>query len=126
MSVLTNMNELNEIREKALANIRDREENKTTIILGMGTCGIAAGANRVAEEVWVELDKHNIAADVINVGCIGMCHNEPLLDIQQPGLPRTQQGRKNNRKTSSAGKIYQTLDLWAAFHGERQTYRRNS
>jgi NADH-quinone oxidoreductase subunit F len=102
MSVLKNVDELNKMQKKALSNLRDREENKTTIILGMGTCGIAAGANQVAEEVRVELDKHKIDADVINVGCIGMCHNEPLLDIQQPGLPRITYTKV---KPSMVGKI---------------------
>jgi NADH:ubiquinone oxidoreductase subunit F (NADH-binding)/(2Fe-2S) ferredoxin len=88
MPVLTSIDELRELRDKARVERADREENKTTIILGMGTCGIAAGANEVAAEIQAELEKHKIEAEVINVGCIGMCHNEPLLDIQQPGLPR--------------------------------------
>ncbi|MGB2965073.1 MAG: NADH-quinone oxidoreductase subunit NuoF [Anaerolineales bacterium] len=88
MPVLTSIDELRELRDKARVEKADREENKTTIILGMGTCGIAAGANEVSAEIQAELAKHKIKAEVINVGCIGMCHNEPLLDIQQPGLPR--------------------------------------
>ena len=88
MPVLMSIDELRELREKARVEKADREETKTTIILGMGTCGIAAGANEVAAEVQAELKKHKIEAEVINVGCIGMCHKEPLLDIQQPGLPR--------------------------------------
>ena len=88
MPVLTNITELNELREKAKIQKSEREENKLTIILGMGTCGIAAGANEVAAAVRAELDKLKINAEILNVGCIGMCHNEPLLDIQQPGQPR--------------------------------------
>ncbi len=88
MPVLKNLTELKELREKARAQKADRENNKLTIILGMGTCGIAAGANEVAAAVREELDKRNIEAEIVNVGCIGMCHNEPLLDIQEPGGPR--------------------------------------
>lgn len=88
MPVLKNISELNDFREQAKQHVSDREDNKLTIILGMGTCGIAAGANQVADEVRAELKKHKLGADIINVGCIGMCHNEPLLDIQQPGQPR--------------------------------------
>jgi NADH-quinone oxidoreductase subunit F len=102
MPVLTNIEELREFREKARAEITDREENKTTIILGMGTCGIAAGANEVVAELQSELEKHDITAELINVGCIGMCHNEPLLDIQQPGLPRI---TYTNVKPKMVGKI---------------------
>jgi len=102
MPVLMSIDELRKLREKARVEKADREENKTTIILGMGTCGIAAGANEVAAEVQAELKKHKIEAEIINVGCIGMCHNEPLLDIQQPGLPRITYAKV---KPSMVGKI---------------------
>ncbi|MCK4800615.1 MAG: NADH-quinone oxidoreductase subunit NuoF [Anaerolineales bacterium] len=102
MPVLTNIEELRELRDKARAEITEREENKTTIILGMGTCGIAAGAYEVEAELQSELEKHNITAELISVGCIGMCHNEPLLDIQQPGLPRI---TYTNVKPKIVGKI---------------------
>jgi NADH-quinone oxidoreductase subunit F len=88
MPVLKNVDELNALRVKAQERRKTRDETKTTILLGMGTCGIAAGANAVAEAVRSELKKRNIEAELVSVGCIGMCHNEPLLDIQQPGKPR--------------------------------------
>ena len=102
MPVLASIDELRAMQEKARAEKTEREDNKTTIILGMGTCGIAAGVNEVAAGVRSELKKHKIAAEVINVGCIGMCHNEPLLDIQQPGLPRI---TYTNVKPKIVGKI---------------------
>ena len=88
MPVLKNISELKDFRERAKEQLSDREDNKLTIILGMGTCGIAAGANQVDRAVRSELKKHKLDAEIVNVGCIGMCHNEPLLDIQQPGQPR--------------------------------------
>lgn len=88
MPVLKNISELHDFREQATAQLLDREENSLTIILGMGTCGIAAGANEVENAVRAGLKEHKIDAEVVKVGCIGMCHNEPLLDIQQPGQPR--------------------------------------
>ena len=102
MPVLRNIDDLKDLRDKAREARSDREENKTSIILGMGTCGIAAGAHDVAAEVQSELKKHKISAEVFNVGCIGMCHNEPLLDIQQPGLSRISY---KNVKPAMVGKI---------------------
>ncbi|MCD6424995.1 MAG: NADH-quinone oxidoreductase subunit NuoF [Anaerolineales bacterium] len=102
MPVLKNISELNDFRKQAKAQLSDREDNKLTIILGMGTCGIAAGANQVADAVRSELKKHKIDAEIVNVGCIGMCHNEPLLDIQQPGQPRI---TYKNVKPAMVGKI---------------------
>ena len=102
MPVLKNISELNDFREQSKAQLSDREDNKLTIILGMGTCGIAAGANEVAEKVRSELERHKLDAEIVNVGCIGMCHNEPLLDIQQPGQPRI---TYKNVKPDMVGKI---------------------
>ncbi len=88
MPVLKNISELNDFRERSRSQLSNREDNKLTIILGMGTCGIAAGANEVADAVRSELKRHKLDAEIEHVGCIGMCHIEPLLDIQQPGQPR--------------------------------------
>ena len=102
MPVLKDVNDLRDLREKALKDLENRAKIKTTIILGMGTCGIAAGANEVEEAVKSELKKHKLDAEIISVGCIGMCHNEPLLDIQQPGLSRI---TYKNVKPGMVGKI---------------------
>jgi NADH-quinone oxidoreductase subunit F len=104
MPVLKNISELNEFREQSKLQVLNREENKLTIILGMGTCGIAAGANEVAAAVRSEIEKHNLDAEIVNVGCIGMCHNEPLLDIQQPGQPRITYSKV---KPDLVGKIFE-------------------
>ncbi len=88
MPVIKNFKELEKIRKKAQKALEKRQAERTTIIIGMGTCGIAAGAREVADAVRAELDVLEIEADIVGVGCIGMCHNEPLLDIQQPGHPR--------------------------------------
>jgi NADP-reducing hydrogenase subunit HndB len=55
----------------------------------MGTCGIAAGAREIMNAVLHELESrklHNVAVET--TGCIGMCQNEPLLDVIRPGEPR--------------------------------------
>lgn len=51
------------------------------IRIGLGSCGIAAGALKVMEALKAELDSHNLKIEIQQTGCIGMCHNEPLLDI---------------------------------------------
>ena len=104
MPVIKNFKELEKVREKARAKKADRENNKLSIILGMGTCGIAAGANEVAEAVQKELKKLDLEAEIIPVGCIGMCHNEPLLDIQEPGGPRI---TYTNVTPALVGKIFE-------------------
>ncbi len=57
------------------------------ISIGMGTCGIAAGAEDILNTLHQELSINNIEADIIHVGCIGLCYAEPLIEITKPGKP---------------------------------------
>ncbi len=58
------------------------------IYLGMASCGKAAGAGEVKEAILAALEKHAISARLIEVGCIGTCYLEPLMDITAFGNPR--------------------------------------
>ena len=58
------------------------------IFLGTASCGKAAGAMEVLDSVQVTLKKHKLKAKIIEVGCIGPCYLEPLLDVKLPGHPR--------------------------------------
>jgi NADH:ubiquinone oxidoreductase subunit F (NADH-binding)/(2Fe-2S) ferredoxin len=60
---------------------------KPHILIGTATCGRAAGAMDVLKAVREELAKHKIDALVSEVGCIGLCYAEPLMDIVSPGRP---------------------------------------
>ena len=71
-----------------------RHDGGTQIIIGMGTCGIAAGARQVMGAVLDEIAKHDLkAVQVRQTGCIGMCEKEVLLDVVRPGEPRITYGR---------------------------------
>ena len=65
-----------------------RRETSTVITVGMGTCGIAAGARETLQAIEEELNKRQIDATVVTAGCIGVCVREPLVDIQQAGQSR--------------------------------------
>lgn len=87
---IRSLDDLRKIKEKTgdLTSARS-EEDKTKVIIGMGTCGIAAGAREIMNAVLKELEVrnlHNVAVET--TGCIGMCQNEPLLDVIRPGEPR--------------------------------------
>ncbi len=88
MPKIKSLEELKKIREEAQKDIRVRTETGTRIIIGMGTCGIAAGARDVMHAILKELERRDIEAHVETVGCIGMCAKEPLVDIEQAGKPR--------------------------------------
>ena len=88
MPRLNSVEELQELRAQLRRDIKARTAMNTTVTVGMGTCGISAGARGVMDAILAELDARNIEACVTTVGCIGMCSNEPLVDIQQGNEPR--------------------------------------
>lgn len=55
--------------------------------IGIGSCGLACGAESVAQEIGQEFRSLGSAA-VVHVGCLGLCEEEPLLDVYRPGMPR--------------------------------------
>ena len=80
--------ELAEIKEKMKQNATMREDGDkaTKIVVGMATCGIAAGARAIINEVTSELAKRGLEhVTVAQTGCIGMCKLEPIMDVYVPG-----------------------------------------
>ncbi len=88
MSKLKSLKDLKRLREEAQNEFSIRQHTTTKITVGMGTCGIAAGARETMQAILAELEKRDIQAHVATVGCIGMCSEEPLVDIEQAGRPR--------------------------------------
>ena len=80
--------ELQELRNKVLnqVNLRKEREDGIRIVVGMATCGIAAGARPVLNAFIAEVDKRNLAnVTVTQTGCIGMCRLEPIVEVYMPG-----------------------------------------
>jgi NADP-reducing hydrogenase subunit HndB len=88
MPKLKTLDDLKRVREEAQGTLKTRMDTGTTIIVGMGTCGIAAGARDTMHAILDELAARQIDAHVTTVGCIGQCVKEPLVDIEQAGQPR--------------------------------------
>ena len=81
--------ELQAIREKTLNRINLRKEDEaeaTRVVIGMATCGIAAGARPVMLAFMDEINKRGLSqVTVSQTGCIGMCRLEPMVDVIMPG-----------------------------------------
>jgi NADP-reducing hydrogenase subunit HndB len=88
MARLKSVEELKKLRVEAQRDLMVRTQTGTRIIVGMGTCGIAAGAREVMQAILRELESRKIEAHVETVGCVGMCAQEPLVDIEQAGKAR--------------------------------------
>ena len=80
--------ELQEIRNRTLnqVNLRTEREDGIRVVVGMATCGIAAGARPVLSAFLKEVEKRNLAnVTVTQTGCIGMCRLEPIVEVYVPG-----------------------------------------
>jgi len=88
VNVMKSLAELEAIRNKTLEgiNIRKDREDGVRIVVGMATCGIAAGARTVLNAIVEEISKRNIKnVTVSQTGCIGMCRLEPIIEVFVPG-----------------------------------------
>lgn len=65
---------------------------KARIMVGMGTCGLAAGARPVFDALVETKNAANAAVEIVPTGCIGMCEQEPIIDVIQPGRDRVTYG----------------------------------
>jgi len=80
--------ELAELREKMRSSMNMRQDaaDDTRVVVGMATCGIAAGARPVLAAVLDEVEKRKVQnVMVTQTGCIGICKYEPVVEVYAPG-----------------------------------------
>ena len=88
MTTMTRISLAAEIDGARTAWQRTHQGTRPIIHIGSATCGLAAGAGELIEEIRRELRRLKVDAEVVPVGCIGMCFAEPLVDIEIPGSAR--------------------------------------
>ncbi len=71
-----------------LSLMRRTRTIKPVIYIGTGSCGLMAGAGEALEAVEAYLTRNRMDAEVVRVGCIGLCSAEPVVDVQLPGKAR--------------------------------------
>ncbi len=80
--------ELKQLRDEISKQVdlrKDREDG-IRIVVGMATCGIAAGARPVMNAFLEEVNKRGLGnVTVTQTGCIGMCRLEPIVEVMMPG-----------------------------------------
>ncbi len=89
MSKLT-LDDLRKLREEKTQEFsrRNNEQDKSSIIIGMGTCGIAAGAKETLNAFIEALDTNGLTnVKVKQTGCMGSCNVEPTVEVVIPGMP---------------------------------------
>jgi len=81
------LNSLSELRESL------QPEKKNWVRVGMSTCGIAAGAQKVYDLLKEEVARRGLEVSIEKTGCLGMCHIEPLVEVNVEGVPSVVYGR---------------------------------
>jgi len=74
--------------EDLIASLRRETVSRPVIYVGAGTCGLGAGADRTLEQIRAYCVSRMLDVEVIEVGCLGLCSEEPMVDIQLPGKAR--------------------------------------
>ncbi len=69
------------------------DQGENWIRVGMSTCGVAAGADKVYEHLKKEIKRNNLDLELKRCGCLGACYAEPLVEIKYKGLPRVIYGK---------------------------------
>ena len=84
------LEDLRNLREKKKQEMNQRNTDKTSqIIIGMGTCGIAAGAKETFDAFLDELEIRKVEdVRISQTGCMGLCHSEPTVEVRVPDMPR--------------------------------------
>ena len=85
------LDDLRKLRDEKKTDLRKRdvEGKDIQIIVGMGTCGLAAGAKQTLDAFIVNIGENNLADSCLvrQTGCMGFCHSEPTVEILVPGMP---------------------------------------
>ncbi|MFC1670571.1 NADH-ubiquinone oxidoreductase-F iron-sulfur binding region domain-containing protein [Spirochaetota bacterium] len=87
------------------------------ITVGAASCGLAKGADKVIKKLQSEVKKQKIKAEVVLVGCNGMCFAEPIVEVIRSGKPRITYGNVTTKdvsellKAAKSGKIDEDLVL---------------
>ena len=85
---MKSLEELRALRERMQKqmNVRDANDDSIKILVGMATCGIAAGARPVMQAFLEEVQKRNLKNVIVQqTGCIGVCRLEPIAEVFVPG-----------------------------------------
>lgn len=81
--------ELKAIRDRmqSQVNLRAEDHNHIRVVVGMATCGIAAGARPVLNTLAQEVQTRGLTdkVSVTQTGCIGLCQYEPIVEVMEPG-----------------------------------------
>lgn len=84
---LEELRKMRDEKQKAM-DMRDSSNKDVQVVVGMGTCGIAAGAKDTFTALLDSINEKNLTNVLIRqTGCMGLCHSEPTVEVVVPGMP---------------------------------------
>jgi NADP-reducing hydrogenase subunit HndB len=95
MKTIQSLEDLQRFREEVIEEKRRKASpGRIELIVSLGSCGIAAGALEVFQEVDRQVRAHNLQDVVVSqTGCIGLCRHEPILEVIVGELPKVTYGK---------------------------------
>ena len=111
------LQELEAIRQKTIneLNLRKNREDGIRVVVGLATCGIAAGARPVLNAFLEEVAKRELKnVTVSQTGCIGVCRLEPIVEVYVPGQEKVTYVHMTPEKAArvanrTLGKVYKKV-----------------
>ncbi len=97
MSAIKSIEDLKKLREEALEKRKVKTESgNAQVIVGMGTCGIAAGARETMKAILNQIETQHLNGIVVTqTGCIGLCEREPIVQVVVGEGPKVTYGKVN-------------------------------
>lgn len=78
-----------------------RRLDRPVVFIGTGTCGLGAGAGKTLNAAGDWIRNSGLEVDIVEVGCIGLCVMEPLVEVQLPGRTRVMFSQVTGEKTAA-------------------------
>ncbi len=95
MPIIKNLEDLKRVREEAHENRkRETAAGQIELIVGLSTCGIAAGARDILKAILEDIQNNNRVRIVVRqTGCIGLCEKEPIVQVVVGDQPKVTYGK---------------------------------
>ena len=95
MPTIKSLDDLKKIREEAIKKQEVKSASgQKQIIVGMGTCGIAAGARDTMKAILEKIEKDNLSGIIVTLtGCVGICEMEPIVQVKIGDSPKVTYGK---------------------------------
>jgi len=94
---LDDLRKLRDEKKKSMSQ-RSAEGKRAEVVIGMGTCGIAAGAKAVFDAFLDEMEKAGMADVTIKqTGCMGLCFSEPTVEVMCDDMPHVVYGNVDDK-----------------------------